>query len=94
MSEKILEDEELCYSNISKDDIEVYFRIVMFTNISSRKMMYKTKFFFIIRKFLRRIRWVHSEFRFDIIRESVHIINEMKLKNIEKNFEEFKFIQD
>lgn len=46
----------------------------------------------IFRKFLRRVRWVHSEFRFDIIKESVAYINEMKLRNIEKNFEEFKFI--
>lgn len=69
---------------MSKSDIEVYLRLVISNNLSSRKMM----------KVLRRARWLSQECRYEIVREAYLELVRMKRENIQQNYRDFKKMQD
>lgn len=61
-----LSDEQLCFNNLAKDDIEVYLRSLLFENKTQRKMW----------KLIYQIKWLHYQKRAEIFDRAYGYVHE------------------
>lgn len=68
---KIMERKEMCFSNLKRDDFEVYFRAVLFEQKVSRDLW----------KFYYHVKWLHFSKRFTLIKDINNSFLEGKNRN-------------
>ncbi|KAL4500564.1 hypothetical protein ABPG72_002988 [Tetrahymena utriculariae] len=66
-----LDDDEMCFSNIAREDFEVFMRAKLFENRSKRNMW----------KFYYQTKWVHYTNRFEIVEEVSNQLNQKRILN-------------